>query len=78
MATTSTPTPAHEKLDAQSESSLQQKSTHVSLFGKIKHRFRNKCAEWAPLMKAKSNLDSEYSFVPGRYAGQGLGPNGKD
>lgn len=26
---------------------------------------------WAPLMAAKSHLDSEYNFPKGRYAGQG-------
>jgi hypothetical protein len=76
-------TQTHKKLDAHSlsessSSSLPQTSTPVSLFGKIRHRFSNKCAEWAPLMKAKSNLDSEYNFPAGRYAGQGIGPSGKD
>ncbi|CRG83147.1 hypothetical protein PISL3812_00495 [Talaromyces islandicus] len=84
--------PADEKLDTDSISesspsslpekpdthSISESSTPVSLLGKIKHRLSNKCAEWAPLMRAKSNLDSEYNFPAGRYAGQGIGPSGKN
>lgn len=37
---------------------------------------RDRWAEWAPLMPAKSNLDAEYNFPYGRWAGQG--PSGRD
>ncbi|KAJ5234645.1 uncharacterized protein N7469_003813 [Penicillium citrinum] len=28
--------------------------------------------KWGPLMAAKTHLDDEYNFPPGRYAGQGI------
>lgn len=52
-------------------------SSSSSLLSKIKRRLnlramREKWAtSWAPLMAAKSHLDSEYNFPKGRYAGQG-------
>jgi hypothetical protein len=56
-------------------------SSSTSLLSRIKRHLglgtmREKWASsWAPLMAAKSNLDSEYNFPRGRYAGQGQGYN---
>ncbi|KAJ5620221.1 hypothetical protein N7510_004205 [Penicillium lagena] len=42
-------------------------STISSRFKKLIEDVRKK---WAPLLQAKEDLDDEYNFEPGRYAGQ--------
>lgn len=37
---------------------------------RLKSRMENIQKTWGPLLPAKENLDDEYNFPPGRYAGQ--------
>jgi hypothetical protein len=38
----------------------------------FKRRWQDIRKKWGPLMAAKEHLDDEYTFPPGRYAGQGI------
>ncbi|KAF3402751.1 hypothetical protein DPV78_003994 [Talaromyces pinophilus] len=73
--TTGEPSPSTANQPSRSSSSSSTKS----FFGRWKHQIRSKwTTDWAPLMKAKSNLDDDYNFVPGRYYGQGAGGETKE
>jgi hypothetical protein len=37
---------------------------------RLKSRMEGVQKKWGPLLSAKENLDDEYNFPPGRYAGQ--------
>lgn len=39
---------------------------------RLKNHWKNVKKEWGPLMAAKEHLYDEYTFPPGRYAGQGI------
>ncbi|KAJ5103033.1 hypothetical protein N7532_003562 [Penicillium argentinense] len=54
--------------DALSDNSQPRSMTSMSGVKQRLHEIRKK---WGPLMAAKEHLDDEYTFPPGRYAGQG-------
>ncbi|CAG8925960.1 unnamed protein product [Penicillium salamii] len=47
-------------------------ATQSSPILRLKNHWKNVKKEWGPLMAAKDHLYDEYTFPPGRYAGQGL------
>lgn len=47
-------------------------SSHSTTIFRLKDHWHKIRKEWGPLMAAKEHLYDEYTFPPGRYAGQGL------
>lgn len=64
------------KMSTSSSSSIQDFNTAPmaspsSPMLRIKSHWQSIKKEWGPLMAAKEDLYDEYTFPPGRYAGQG-------
>jgi hypothetical protein len=57
--------------DAHSIAFEKKEITTTSPSG-FKRRWQDIRKKWGPLMAAKVHLDDEYTFPPGRYAGQGI------
>lgn len=60
---------AKDVKDSDANSTISQKQEFASAF---KRRLQDVRKKWGPLMAAKTHLDDEYTFPPGRYAGQGI------
>lgn len=65
------------KMSTSSSSSIQDLNTapeasHSTPLLRIKNHWQSIKKEWGPLMAAKEHLYDEYTFPPGRYAGQGI------
>jgi hypothetical protein len=54
------------------QSSTTSSSSQSSRLSRFKKHFSDLKKDWAPLMAAKEHWEDEYTFPPGRYAGQGL------
>ncbi|KAJ5852201.1 uncharacterized protein N7529_011586 [Penicillium soppii] len=64
-------------MSTSSSSSIKDLNTapepsHSTPLLRIKNHWQSIKKEWGPLMAAKEHLYDEYTFPPGRYAGQGL------
>ncbi|KAJ5988456.1 hypothetical protein N7481_003666 [Penicillium waksmanii] len=51
---------------------IDKKETATTSPSGFKRRWQDIRKKWGPLMAAKEHLDDEYTFPPGRYAGQGI------
>ena len=65
------------KMSTSSSSSIPnlnaaQEASHSTPLLRIKNHWQSIKKDWGPLMAAKEHLYDEYTFPPGRYAGQGL------
>ncbi|CEJ61061.1 hypothetical protein PMG11_09606 [Penicillium brasilianum] len=54
------------------EMSVTSKSHNETTISRLKKRMESVQKKWAPLMAAKQDLDDEYNFPSGPYAGQGI------
>ncbi|KAJ6001685.1 hypothetical protein N7522_006912 [Penicillium canescens] len=68
--TTSIKPTSSELLDTVPNTSPQS-SHQSSLFSRFKKHIHDLKKEWGPCMAAKEHWQDEYTFAPGRYAGQG-------
>lgn len=67
--TTSTKSTSPELLDT--VPNTQPQSSHKSSpFSRFKQHIHDLKKEWGPCMAAKEHWQDEYTFTPGRYAGQ--------
>ncbi|KAJ5351130.1 hypothetical protein N7452_000104 [Penicillium brevicompactum] len=76
MSTSADSTSASPKMSTSSSSSIQHFVVPVASPStpilRLKNHWKNVKKEWGPLMAAKEHLYDEYTFPPGRYAGQGI------
>lgn len=54
------------------ELSFTHKPHNDTVFSRLKKHLHNVHEKWGPLMAAKEDLDDEYNFPQGPYAGQGI------
>lgn len=76
MSTFADSTSSSPKMSTSSTSSIEDfvspvASQSTSIL-RLKNHWKNVKKEWGPLMAAKEHLYDEYTFPPGRYAGQGI------
>lgn len=57
--------------DSESITNISDNIKHESP-SSFKRHLKDIRKKWGPLMAAKTHLDDEYNFPPGRYAGQGI------
>lgn len=54
------------------EMSVTSKSHNETVISRLKKHMESVQKKWGPLMAAKEDLDDEYNFPQGPYAGQGI------
>ncbi|KAJ5485674.1 hypothetical protein N7539_005662 [Penicillium diatomitis] len=59
-------------LSSTSELGSFHEHPQLQMFARLRKHMNNVQKKWGPLMAAKIDLDDEYNFPQGPYAGQGI------